>query len=68
MCLLPHLLLLPASASCAKMLGQNHFSEQSPHVLTYHSILFVRASYSAVELLLENIELWHTHWENQQIY
>lgn len=68
MCLLPHHLLSPASASCAKMLGQNHFSEQSPHVLTFHSILFGRASYSAMELLLENIALQHTEWENQQIY
>ncbi len=40
------LFLLPASASCAKMLGQNHFAETKGHVLTFlYSIFFHKVTY-----------------------
>jgi len=32
---------LPASASCARMLGQNHSAEPNPHVLTFLHPKFV---------------------------
>jgi hypothetical protein len=37
------LCILPASANCTKMLGQNHFAEPNGHVLTsLHPILICR--------------------------
>jgi hypothetical protein len=40
------LCLLPASAKCARMLGQIHFAEPNWHVLTFlHPILICRVTY-----------------------
>ncbi len=52
------LCLLPPSANCAKMLGQNHFEEPNQHGLTFlHPVLICR-----MELLLGVVRLqpWNT--------